>query len=437
MTEVVVDPPDPRLRDLDPRVLRMFLGFAFSALGSGLTMPFLYVYLAEVRGFETSTVGWIFAWMGLLGFAMAPIGGTLIDRFGPRPVMVVGLVFEATCTALLGHVETVPEAFVIASFIVLGTAGLWPAATAMLTRLVPPAAREKVYGINFMLLNAGLGVGGVVSALIIDTESVRSFQTLYLVDGLTYLAYIVVLVTLPRGTGAMPARDDREPGTDVEQPSWSVVLRDRTLLRVVVLSMLAITFGYAQMEAGLAAYAVDVAEVPAKSLGWAYAANTGAIVLGQLVTLRLIRGRRRSAMLSLCAATWSVSWLVIAASDQVDGWVAVAAIVVGLGLFGAGETLWAPVAPAIVNDLAREDMRGRYNALQGMTWTVGSIVGPATAGMLIGHGHPHIWVACVVGGTGVAALLFLDLRRHLTDAQDGVGTTLRAPAPVEGPSPSA
>ena len=43
--------------------------------------------------------------------------------------------------------------------------------------------------------------------------------------------------------------------------------------------MLAITFGYAQMEAGLAAYAVDVADVPARALGWAYAANTAAIVL--------------------------------------------------------------------------------------------------------------------------------------------------------------
>ena len=199
-----------------------------------------------------------------------------------------------------------------------------------------------------------------------------------------------------------------------------MVLRDRTLLRVVAISILAVTFGYAQMEAGLAAYAVTVADVPARTLGWAYAANTGAIVCGQLVALRLIGGRRRSSMLALCAATWSVSWLVIASSDAVDGWVAVAAIIVGLGLFGAGETLWAPVAPAIINDLAREDMRGRYNALQGMTWTVGSIVGPASAGLLIGHGHPHLWVLTVVGGTAVAAVLFLDLRRHLTAAQDGI-----------------
>jgi MFS family permease len=408
-----------RYRDLEPLVHRLFLGLLLSSLGSGLTLPFLYVYLAEVRTFPTATVGLIFAWMGLLGFAIAPIGGTLIDRFGPRPVMLGGLAVEASCVIALGHIETVWQGFAIASLIVVGTVGLWPAATAMLTRMVPPAAREKVYGLNFMLMNLGLGVGGLVSAFIVDTDSLESFQTLYLIDGISYLGYILVVLSLPRGTGAAPV--DEEAGTHEEQPSWRLVLRDRTLLRVVAIMVLAITFGYAQMEAGFAAYAVSVAGVPANALGWAYAANTGAIVLGQLVALRVIRGRRRSAMLALCAATWSVSWVVIAASDVVSGWVAVAAVVVGLGLFGAGETLWAPLAPAIVNDLAREDMRGRYNALQGMTFTIGSIVGPATAGLLIGNDLPGVWVFCVVGGTALAAVLFLGLRRHLTDAQDGVG----------------
>ena len=208
MTEAPTTATSIRMRDLDPRVRRLFLGFAFSALGSGLTMPFLFVYLAEVRGIPTTTVGLMFAWMGLLGFVLAPLGGSMIDRFGPRPVMVVGLVVEAICTTSIGYVETSAQGFLVASFIVAGTVGLWPAATAMLTRLVPVEAREKVYGLNFMLLNAGLGVGGVVSSLIIDTESVASFQRLYLIDGLTYLAYIAVLVTLPRGTGAMVSVDE-------------------------------------------------------------------------------------------------------------------------------------------------------------------------------------------------------------------------------------
>lgn len=418
-------PPSVRFRELDPLVHRLLLGFAFSALGSGLTMPFLYVYLAEVRGFETATVGWVFAWMGLLGFVTAPIGGSLIDRVGPRPVMVGGLLTEAAGVLALTRVETPAQAFGVASLIVVGTVGLHPATTAMLTRMVPPEAREKVYGFSFMLLNAGLGVGGVVSALIIDTDSLASFQRLYVLDAASYLVYVAVLVSLPRTLGQLPRAP--VPGAvldidapPVEQPSWRIVLRDRTLLRVVAISAVAITFGYAQMEAGLAAYAIEVSEVPAKALGWAYAANTGAIVLGQLVALRYIAGRRRSRMLALCALTWSGSWTVVALSDAVPAPLAVATVVVGLGLFGLGETLWAPVAPALVNDLAREDMRGRYNALQGMTWTVGSIVGPATAGMLIGHDLPHVWVACVVGGTALAALLFLDLRRHLTDAEDGL-----------------
>ncbi len=411
-----------RLRDLDPRARRILFGFAFSSLGSGLTMPFLYVYLAEVRGFETATVGWVFAWMGLLGFITAPIGGTLIDRLGPRPVMIIGLVVEASALVYLGYVDTVVKGFLTASVMVVGTVGLWPASTAMLTRLVPEHARETVYGLNFMLLNAALGIGGVVSALIIDTDSVASFQRLYLVNGLAYVVYIVVLATLPRGTGARPAPDELVDGEPESQPSWGLVLRDRTLLRVVGISILAVTFGYAQLEAGLAAYAVDVSEVPARSLGWAYAANTGAIVIGQLFALRFIKGRRRSAMLATAAGIWSASWVVMSLSDAVSGLAAIAAIVVGLGVFGLGETLWAPVAPAIVNDLAPEDMRGRYNALQGMTWTVASIIGPALAGMLIGHGHPHVWVGCVVGGTAAASLLFLRLRRHLTDVQDGRST---------------
>jgi predicted MFS family arabinose efflux permease len=148
---------------LDPLVRRLFVGIGFSALGSGLTMPFLYVYLAEVRGISTATVGLLFAWMGLLGFVGSPLGGTLIDRFGPRPVMLVGLTAEALGVASLALVESALHAFVVASFITLGTVGLYPASTAMLTRLVPEPARERVYGFQFMLLNAGLGVGGVTA----------------------------------------------------------------------------------------------------------------------------------------------------------------------------------------------------------------------------------------------------------------------------------
>ena len=102
--------PSPgRLRDLDPRVRRLFVGFAFSALGSGLTMPFLYVYLAEVRGFPTATGR---PRVRLDGAARLPRRAG--RRHPHRPLRAAAgdgepdsLVEALAATMSIGHVETV------------------------------------------------------------------------------------------------------------------------------------------------------------------------------------------------------------------------------------------------------------------------------------------------------------------------------------------
>jgi MFS family permease len=415
-----------RVRDLDPAVLRVIGGFAFSSIGSGLTMPFLYYYLAHIRDFQTQTVGLVFAWMGLLGFCAAGPVGTLIDRWGPRRIMIGGLLIEALSVAAIGWISTVWQGVFVASVMVLGTTGLWPASTALLTRMVPEEARERVYGWNFMMLNAGLGLGGLMAALIIRPDSLVSFQRLYVIDALTYLVYIAVLLLLPKSAGDLP---EAVASSEETAASWRLVLADRAMLQVVGASVLAVTFGYAQMEAGFAAYAVEQAQVPPNALGLAYGANTAVIVVGQLWAFRLIAGRRRTQSLMVACLIWSASWVIIAAAGELSTWWAVVAITVGLGLFGFGETLWAPTAPAVVNALAREDLRGRYNALLGMTWTVSSIIGPALGGMLLGNQLASVWVGCVVGGTLVAALAFYSLGRNLTNFQQGLSDN-RQPAPA-------
>ena len=406
-----------------PLARRLILGIAFSALGSGLTMPFLYVYFAQVRGIPTQTVGLVFAWMGVVSFLAAPIGGTLIDRFGPRPIMLAGLVVEAVTTYLIGHVATTAQAVTVATLVCLGTVGLYPATTAMLTRLVPEAERERAYGVQFMLMNAGFGIGGLVSSLLVDVTSVESFQRLYLIDALSYVGYIIVVLTLPARAGSLESVSDSDgPGEGgVPDGGWRDVLADRTMVRFVLVSIVVVTFGYAQMEAGFAAYVTETGGVPVDRLGWAFAANTAVIVFGQLVALRVIPGRSRSRLLAIAAGVWSVSWVVVALTGRAEGSLAIAYAVLGLGLFGLGETIWAPVAPAVVNDLAPEHLRGRYNSFQSMVWTVSGVAGPATAGILLGNAKAGWWVVAVVGGTALAALMFLRLHRHLTTAQDGRG----------------
>ncbi len=408
--------PSDRLQRLDRRVLA---GFALSSLGNGLTLPFLYVFLARVQELGPATAGWLFAWMGLAGVAATPLIGALMDRHGPRAVMVGGLFVEVVAIGSLGFVDGLGATLLVLAGVVCGAAPLWPGTTALLAQMLPAEARERAYGLAFLGINAGLGLGGVAGAALVDVGELASFQRLYLLDASSYLVYALVLLSLPRGTGRAVPGDRLDPASG----GWRDVLADRRMVALLGCGVLAVTFGYAQLEAGATAYAVEVAGIPARALGWAFGANTLVIVAAQLLALRLVAHWRRTSALALAVGTRSLAWAVVGLTDLVEGPLAVLALVLGLAVFGLGERLWAPVASALVNALAPDGLRGRYNAALGMVWTLGQVFGPLVAGLLIGHGHGHLWAAVVVGGTFVAALLLLTLRRVLSPQEDGVPAT--------------
>jgi len=46
-------------------------------------------------------------------------------------------------------------------------------------------------------------------------------------------------------------------------------------------------------------------------------------------------------------------------------------------VFALGETMLSPVGPALVNEIAPEHLRGRYNAAAGLAWGVSGTLAPA------------------------------------------------------------
>ena len=87
-------------------------------------------------------------------------------------------------------------------------------------------------------------------------------------------------------------------------------------------------------------------------------------------------------------------------------------------IFAVGEMIWSPVAPALVNDLAPDEMRGRYNALFSGAWQSSLILGPGVAGLLIGTGQGFSWVVVVVVGSLFASFLAFRLHSILTPDQE-------------------
>jgi MFS family permease len=77
-----------------------------------------------------------------------------------------------------------------------------------------------------------------------------------------------------------------------------------------------------------------------------------------------------------------------------------------MGVFATGEVIMAPSIPALVNHLAPEHLRGRYNALHSLAFSAGFIIGPAIAGFLLGAGAGVELFVLLIVVCGVVALLF-------------------------------
>lgn len=267
-----------------------------------------------------------------------------------------------------------------------------------------------------MLLNLGIGVGGIIAATLVDVAEPSTFVALYLGDAATFLLYVLVLLTL-RGVGVGPA-----PGTEGGEPSeggYREVLRDRILIRLSIFALVLLTCGYGSIEIALPVFITIVNGLSVSWVAIAFTVNTVTIVALQLVSLRLMQGRSRSALMAIVAGLWGASWLIIGVTGLLPVVAAVILICVSTLVFAVGETLFAPIAPALVNDLAPDHLRGRYNSTQGLVWGVSGALGPGLAGVLLGAGLVAVWVAIVVTGCVAAGVLALRLRTHLTPTLDG------------------
>jgi MFS family permease len=97
-----------------------------------------------------------------------------------------------------------------------------------------------------------------------------------------------------------------------------------------------------------------------------------------------------------------------------------AAVILGLLIFSFAEITAAPVAPALVNDLAPEHLRGSYNAAYGLTFSLAATLGPLVTAVTIGTGHPELWVVAVCLGCLTTGFLLALFGRTLTPEQQGV-----------------
>jgi predicted MFS family arabinose efflux permease len=136
---------------------------AFNVSG-GLVGFITYIgeYLSGNFGMTARGIGWVFMLGGMVAVVGAPLGGSLSDRWGKRPVSIASNVLLASGIAVIPLISRLIPLLLVFAFTGLGAAFRQGPVTALMTELPPAELRGSF--IAFRNISSQLGIGAAALA---------------------------------------------------------------------------------------------------------------------------------------------------------------------------------------------------------------------------------------------------------------------------------
>jgi MFS family permease len=402
--------------EVSPRLsakTRLFLfGNTVSMFGTGMVLPWMIIYFHEARGIALPVVGMLMAAGAATGLVVGLACGAFMDRVGARPVLsmiLLGQVVDAVALAWAHDTLTAIPA-------VLLYGATWTPMIASISTMLngltgEPALQQRAFAVNFATQNMALGIGAAVAGVVVRTHHPGTFQVLFLANGLSSLLFVVLLRALPNLRRTKVVNETRI--------GYRYVLSHRGLRLMILASLLLGFIGPGSFDTGVPAFSSLAAHISFHAIALSFTINTGVIVAVQMLVLRIVRRRRRSAALAATGLIFVVSWALLGFAEVVEGpgW-RVAILFAFVSLFAVGETILAPTRNPLINSLADDRIRGRANSISSLSASIAMIVSPAIVTSLLGAHLGGVWIALLCLSSLGVVIIAVRLRATITAEQD-------------------
>lgn len=392
-------------------VLILQAGNALNYFGYGLVIPFEIIYLHQFRGFSTSTAGLVLAAIMGTAAVVTPPAGALVDRYPGKALVIVGSLASALGYTGFAFVGVPWQAFACA---IVGGAGIGLAGTAsrvLIVTMVTPEQRPASFALSRVAGNLGLGLGATVAGfLIASIQELGSFQALYIVDGLTYVGFaLIVLVAVPF------ARATTASAAGAQRAGFGAVVRDRLFVTVIGANIVLLVTGHVFFSNILAPYASAHTPVGPAGFGIIFLVNTVVVVIAQIPAVRVVARMRRTHAFAVASALFAVGLLAVLPASLIHSELAATSLLVGVGVVLAiGECFHVIVLGPLVADMAPAHLLGRYLAVFGLSFTVALTLGPAIGGFLLQTSPDAVWWGGALAAV-VAGAVLLQLGNRIPD----------------------
>lgn len=380
-----------------------------------LSQGLYVVQFEQTFAWSRGAISWAFGLLRIETGLLGPLQGWMIDRFGPRPVMLAGAVFFGGGLILLGQIQELWHLFVALTFVAIGTslAGFLTVNTTLANWFVRRRARAM------SVTSIGFASGAVLAPIVAWSITTFGWR-----ETAVYSGVAAIIVGLPvahvfrrrpqdmglrpdgdtEEQGAQRAADRRRAGSDYDFTVREAV-RDRSFW------LISIGHGWALLVVG----AVPVHLVPhlVERNDWSVAQASvifpglmAAQIVGQVSggILGDMYSKRLLAAIAMLGHGAGMAVLAFSTSPM--------AITAAIALHGVAWGMRGPLMMAIRADYFGLRSLGQIAGWSNSITATGSIVGPVYAGIMYDMQGSYDLAFLTLGATTAGGALFFIFARR-------------------------
>jgi len=364
--------------DIPRAVIVLIIGGFIQSVGNSLMWPLNSLFMHTVLGRSLTEAGTLLALQSAVSLLGQFMSGFLADRFGPKKIMIIGLVGAVLSVGAIGIYpfwNVYAPAFILFG---LAQAFIFVPLFALIHAVWPEGGRRG-FNLLYVSNNAGVAVGTAIGGMIAQI----SFSLIFSLNAVAFLIYLILVLI---GVSERKAPIHLIPPKQQTQR----LTKDKGFMVLLALcgGIFFVWGAYIQL--------VTILPVVMNQLGFSLVSYSVLWTLNGLFVVTL------QPLLTWVITAWAQSFkrqfylggvllsigFVILLGKPPYGFYIVAMLILTLG-----EMLILPAVPASAAQLAPQGKNGAYQGIVGGATSGGRMIGPLMGGIMFDFGGgPSVWM---------------------------------------------
>ncbi len=363
-------------------------------LGFGMIIPIMPFYVKSF-GASGSALGALMALYGLLQFIFAPLWGSLSDRYGRKPILMIGILGNAIAQLLFGLSTELWMLFAARALAGLLSSATLPTAMAYIS----DSTTKEERGGGMGMIGAAMGIGMVLGPGLGGWLAGRGLAyPFFLAAALSMLALLLVFIILPESQHPVAATPARLRGPQINAMFQAIA----GPLGVLFIMAFLLTFGLTNFESVFGLYAAERYNYGAQQVGVIL------MVIG-LISAAIQGGAtgpltRRFGEVAVIRGSLIASAIGFLLMTQANTF---AAVLLTTSLFILSNAMLNPAVSSLISKRTISE-QGIAMGLTNAFFSLGRIIGPLWAGLIfdVNLNLPYVSGAIVMlVGFGISLFL--------------------------------